>query len=39
MTRAIGGEMIREALRVLVGIALLILLVGIWACLWVPPTF
>jgi hypothetical protein len=39
MTEATSGETIREALRVLTGIALLVLLAGIWACLWVPPSF
>jgi type II secretory pathway component PulM len=27
-----------ETLRVLAGMVLLILVAGIWACLWVPPS-
>jgi hypothetical protein len=27
----------REAVRVAVGIALLVLATGVWVCLWVPP--
>ena len=26
-----------EAVRVVVGIALLVLATGVWVCLWVPP--
>jgi hypothetical protein len=38
MIRATSGEMIRGALRMVVGFALLVLLAGVWACLWVPPS-
>ena len=31
--------MMREVVRVVVGIALLTLVTGIWVCLWVPPPF
>ena len=27
----------RELIRVAVGIILLVLLIGLWVCLWVPP--
>jgi hypothetical protein len=32
-----GSESGHEAVRVVVGIALLMLVSGIWVCLWVPP--
>jgi hypothetical protein len=28
-----------EGIQVAIGIVLLILVAGIWACLWVPPSF
>jgi hypothetical protein len=33
-----GKTGIGEIARILVGVALLVLVVGIWVCLWVPPT-
>ena len=33
----LGKERMREIARVIVGIVLLILVIGTWACLWVPP--
>jgi hypothetical protein len=33
-----GKTGIGEIVRILVGVALLVLVVGIWVCLWVPPT-
>ena len=33
-----SGEIVFEALRLFMGMALLILVTGIWVCLWVPPT-
>jgi hypothetical protein len=33
-----GKERMSEIARVLVGIVLFVLVVGIWVCLWVPPT-
>lgn len=35
----IGKRAMHEAIRVALGIALLILVAGIWVCLWVPPSF
>jgi hypothetical protein len=35
--RMLGVESKQEVLRVVVGLAVLILVTGIWACLWVPP--
>jgi hypothetical protein len=32
-----GREVMRQAVRVVMGIALLMLVSGIWVCLWVPP--
>jgi hypothetical protein len=32
-----GKTEIGEIARILVGAALLVLVVGIWVCLWVPP--
>jgi hypothetical protein len=49
-TAALGGVMMQEMeltarrtavveiARILVGFALLVLVVGVWVCLWVPPT-
>ena len=28
-----------EVVRALMGIALFMLVTGVWACLWVPPSF
>jgi hypothetical protein len=33
----LGEESKQEALRVVVGLVLLALVTGIWACIWVPP--
>jgi hypothetical protein len=39
MTKPTSGKIIHEALHVLTGIAFLVLVAGMWACLWVPPSF
>lgn len=31
-------ERMREAFRVVIGIALLMLVTGVWVCLWVPSS-
>ena len=31
------SEIMHQTVRVVMGIALLILVSGIWVCLWVPP--
>jgi len=36
--RTLGKERTSEIARVIVGIVLLILVTGLWACLWVPPS-
>jgi hypothetical protein len=33
-----GRERMSGVARVLVGVVLFILVTGIWACLWVPPS-
>jgi type II secretory pathway component PulM len=33
-----GRERMSEIARMIVGITLLVLVVGIWVCLWVPPS-
>jgi len=37
MRRAASAAFVKEALRVLLGIVLFILVTGIRVCLWVPP--
>jgi len=32
-------EIMREVMRAVMGITLLTLVAGVWACLWVPPSF
>ena len=34
-----GKGMMRELVRVVMGVALLTLVTGVWVCLWVPPSF
>jgi len=36
--RTLGKERTSEIAQVIMGIVLLILVTGIWACLWVPPS-
>ena len=33
------NDQVYKIVRAILGIALLILVSGIWACLWVPPPF
>jgi len=39
MTRGTSGRIVRQAMHMLVGFVLLFLLAGVWACLWVRPSF
>ncbi len=34
-----GKGIMRELVRAVMGIALLMLVTGVWVCLWVPPSF
>jgi hypothetical protein len=33
-----GKTGVGEITRILVGVTLLVMVIGIWVCLWVPPT-
>ena len=33
-----GKERMSGVVRVIVGIVLFVLVIGVWACLWVPPS-
>jgi hypothetical protein len=33
-----GETGVGEIARILAGVVLLVLVIGIWVCLWVPPT-
>ena len=35
--RALAADRTGQVARAILGVVLLILLAGIWACLWVPP--
>jgi hypothetical protein len=37
--RMSGRGTMHEVVQALMGIALFILVTGVWACLWVPPSF
>jgi hypothetical protein len=36
---ALRRELLRGVFRAVMGVALTMLTVGVWVCLWVPPSF